>query len=96
MCYLQKESQIYQDARTLEEFFDQLLEKWLPTYAYDSTLPSDEESDSPPQKKYRRIILPEWRELYAPSGSGVGASQHNEDVSYMGTPGDKQNCMCSQ
>jgi hypothetical protein len=59
-------------------------------------LPSDEESDSPPQKKYRRIILPEWRELYAPSGSGVGASQHNEDVSYMGTPGDKQNCMCSQ
>jgi hypothetical protein len=54
-----KESQIYQDARTLEEFFEHMLEKWLPTYAYDPTLPSDDESDSPPQKKYRRIVLPE-------------------------------------
>ncbi|PNF34792.1 hypothetical protein B7P43_G03734 [Cryptotermes secundus] len=54
-----KESQIYQDARTLEEFFEHLLEKWLPGYAYDSALPSDDESDSPPQKKFRRIVLPE-------------------------------------
>jgi hypothetical protein len=59
LYHLQKDSQIYQDARTLEEFFDHLLEKWLPTYAYDSTLPSDDETDSPPQKKYRRIVLPE-------------------------------------
>jgi hypothetical protein len=57
--HLQKESQIYQDARTLEEFFDHLLEKWLPGCAYDPTVPSDEESESPPQKKFRRIISSE-------------------------------------
>jgi hypothetical protein len=94
--HLQKESQIYQDARTLEEFFDHLLEKWLPAYAYDSTLPSDDESDSPPQKKYRRIVLPEWHELYAASGSGVGVAQHNEHVSNMEAASDKENFMCSQ
>jgi hypothetical protein len=59
LCHLQKESQIYQDARTLEEFFDHLLEKWLPGYAYDTTLPSDDESDAPPQKKFRRIVSSE-------------------------------------
>lgn len=96
LCYLQKESQIYQDARTLEEFFDHLLEKWLPAYAYDSTLPSDDESDSPPQKKYRRIVLPEWRELYAASGSTVGADQHSEHVSNMETASDKENFVCGQ
>lgn len=96
LCYLQKESQIYQDARTLEEFFDHLLEKWLPAYAYDSSLPSDEDSESPPQKKYRRIVLPEWRELYAASGSGVGADQHSEHVSNMETASDKENFVCGQ
>lgn len=90
LCHLQKESQIYQDARTLEEFFEHLLEKWLPGYAYDSALPSDDESDSPPQKKFRRIVLPEWRELCAPSGSGVGASQHNESINNTETLGEKQ------
>ena len=96
LCHLQKESQIYQDARTLEEFFDHLLEKWLPAYAYDSTLPSDDESDLPPQKKYRRIVLPEWHELYAPSGSGLGAAQHNEHFSTRETASDKENFMCGQ
>jgi hypothetical protein len=96
LCHLQKESQIYQDARTLEEFFDHLLEKWLPAYAYDSTLPSDDESDSPPQKKYRRIVLPEWHELYAANGSGVGVTQHNEQVSNMETASDKENFMFGQ
>jgi len=96
LCYLQKESQIYQDARTLEEFFEHMLEKWLPAYAYDPTLPSDDESDSPPQKKYRRIVLPEWRELYAAGGSGVAADQHSEHVSNMETASDKENFVCGQ
>lgn len=29
---------MYNDAKTLEEFFDQMLEKWLPMYAFDETL----------------------------------------------------------
>lgn len=39
MCYfwLQKESQVYSDAKSLEEFLDMLLEKWVPALAYDDT-----------------------------------------------------------
>lgn len=51
---LQKESQIYHDAKTLEEFFNQLLEKWLPAYAYEH-IESDDDFVNPPQRKYRRI-----------------------------------------
>ncbi|XP_067000025.2 E3 ubiquitin-protein ligase TRIM33 [Anabrus simplex] len=53
-----KESQVYQDAKTLEEFFDTLLEKWLPAYAYDTTTAgSDDEYDNDiPPRKYRRIL----------------------------------------
>ncbi|XP_049937524.1 E3 ubiquitin-protein ligase TRIM33-like isoform X2 [Schistocerca serialis cubense] len=50
------ESQVYQDAKTLEEFFDSLLQKWLPQYAYDTTAGSDDDCLSPPQKRQRRIV----------------------------------------
>lgn len=46
---------MYKDGKTLEAFFDQQLEKWLPAYAYE-TFCDDEEDISPPNKKYRRII----------------------------------------
>jgi len=32
-----KESQVYSDAKSLEEFLDMLLEKWIPSLAYDDT-----------------------------------------------------------
>lgn len=34
---MQKESQVYSDAKSLEEFLDMLLEKWVPALAYDDT-----------------------------------------------------------
>nr|CAD7461801.1 unnamed protein product [Timema tahoe] len=52
-----KESQVFQDAKSLEEFFDSLLEKWLPAYAYDVEAGSDDDSlDNQPHRKYRRIL----------------------------------------
>ncbi|XP_012250621.2 E3 ubiquitin-protein ligase TRIM33 [Athalia rosae] len=54
------ESQVYQEARNLEEFFEKLLLKWVPMYAYDDTFLTGEceekEDVFPPNKKYRRII----------------------------------------
>ncbi|XP_033218838.1 E3 ubiquitin-protein ligase TRIM33 isoform X2 [Belonocnema kinseyi] len=54
------ESPIYQEARNLEEFFEKLLLKWAPNYAYDDpflTAEGDEDEDiTPPNRKYRRII----------------------------------------
>ncbi|XP_015174099.1 PREDICTED: E3 ubiquitin-protein ligase TRIM33-like [Polistes dominula] len=54
------ESQVYQEARNLEEFFEKLLLKWAPNYAYDDPfLSANREEDEevfPPNKKYRRII----------------------------------------
>lgn len=44
---------IYTDAKTLEKFFDEQLEKWLPEYAYETF---DDDDLHPPNKKYRRII----------------------------------------
>lgn len=69
--YNDKDSQVYSDAKSLEEFLDQMLEKWLPDYAYDEGLrvsaddgdadyiaQSDDES-SQPAKKYRRVTVTE-------------------------------------
>ncbi|XP_012287057.1 E3 ubiquitin-protein ligase TRIM33 isoform X2 [Orussus abietinus] len=54
------ESQVYQEARNLEEFFEKLLLKWAPNYAYDDPfLAAEGEEDEevfPPNQKYRRII----------------------------------------
>ncbi|XP_066591209.1 E3 ubiquitin-protein ligase TRIM33 isoform X3 [Prorops nasuta] len=54
------ESQVYQEARNLEEFFEKLLLKWAPNYAYDDPFLSGEKDDEeevfPPNRKYRRII----------------------------------------
>lgn len=56
----QVDSQVYQEARNLEEFFEKLLLKWAPNYAYDDPfLATDKEEDEevfPPNRKYRRII----------------------------------------
>lgn len=56
----QVDSQVYQEARNLEEFFEKLLLKWSPNYAYDDPfLATDKEEDEevfPPNRKYRRII----------------------------------------
>lgn len=49
--YNSRESQIYQDAKLLEEFFERLLTRWLPDYAFDQPV-SDEEQ--PSIRKYRR------------------------------------------
>ncbi|XP_026673288.1 E3 ubiquitin-protein ligase TRIM33-like [Ceratina calcarata] len=54
------ESQVYQEARNLEEFFEKLLLKWAPNYAYDDPfLSADKDEDEevfPPNRKYRRIV----------------------------------------
>ncbi|XP_034196335.1 E3 ubiquitin-protein ligase TRIM33 isoform X1 [Osmia lignaria lignaria] len=54
------ESQVYQEARNLEEFFEKLLLKWAPNYAYDDPfLSADRDEDEevfPPNRKYRRIV----------------------------------------
>ncbi|XP_063989414.1 E3 ubiquitin-protein ligase TRIM33 [Diachasmimorpha longicaudata] len=54
------DSQVYQEARNLEEFFEKLLLKWAPNYAYDDpflTTDADEDEEVfPPNRKYRRII----------------------------------------
>lgn len=55
----QVDSQVYQEARSLEEFFEKLLLKWAPTYAYDDLYLATGEEDEevfPPNRKYRRII----------------------------------------
>ena len=49
---LQKESQVYQDAKIMEEFFERLLTRWLPDYAFDQYFSDD---DQPPVKKYKKI-----------------------------------------
>ncbi|XP_011140304.1 E3 ubiquitin-protein ligase TRIM33 [Harpegnathos saltator] len=54
------DSQVYQEARNLEEFFEKLLLKWAPNYAYDdpflATDKDEEEEVFPPNRKYKRII----------------------------------------
>ncbi|KAJ8966872.1 hypothetical protein NQ314_003266 [Rhamnusium bicolor] len=47
------DSQIYIDAKTLEKFFDEQLEKFLPEYAYENF---EDDDIQPPNRKYRRII----------------------------------------
>lgn len=49
----QEDSQVYSDAKTLEKFFDEQLEKFLPEYAYEQF---EDEELPPPAKKYKRII----------------------------------------
>ena len=54
------DSQVYQEARSLEEFFEKLLLKWAPSYAYDDTFlaaEGEEDEEVFPHRKYRRIIL---------------------------------------
>lgn len=59
---LQEGSQVFNDAKNLEEFFDQMLEKWLPMYAFDNSLRAQEDSDDdpfggpPPAKKSKKMI----------------------------------------
>lgn len=45
------DSQVYSDAKALEKFFDEQLEKFLPDYSF-----SENDEDGQPPKKYRRII----------------------------------------
>ncbi|KAK6637203.1 hypothetical protein RUM44_007617 [Polyplax serrata] len=52
--YNPRESQVYQDAKLLEEFFERLLTRWLPDYAFDQHV-SDEEQ--PTGRKYRRMEI---------------------------------------
>lgn len=44
---------MYVDAKALEKFFDEQLEKFLPEYAYENF---DDDDIRPPNKKFRRII----------------------------------------
>lgn len=56
------ESQVYQEARSLEEFFEKLLTKWLPEYAFDASYLTGEVDEDeneevfPSNRKYRRIV----------------------------------------
>ncbi|XP_075234679.1 transcription intermediary factor 1-alpha-like isoform X2 [Lycorma delicatula] len=59
--YNPKESQVFTDAKTLEEYLDIMLEKWVPSLAYDAYLQSfqdEEEEDESiqPLKRIRRAI----------------------------------------
>lgn len=60
LCFFQVDSQVYQEARNLEEFFEKLLLKWASSHAYDDPFltPNKDEDEEvfPPNKKYRRII----------------------------------------
>ena len=54
---------MYQEGKSLEEFFEKLLLKWAPAYAYDECMDDciaqiDGEDDETlqPSRKYRRII----------------------------------------
>lgn len=51
--YNEEVTQVYNDAKTLEKFFDEQLEKFLPQYAYENFESDDVQ---PPAKKYKRII----------------------------------------
>ncbi|CAH0560944.1 unnamed protein product [Brassicogethes aeneus] len=49
------ESLVYNEAKALEKFFDEQLEKFLPEYAYE-TFDDEDEVGQPPNKKYRRVL----------------------------------------
>lgn len=67
----QSDSQVYGDAKTLEEFFEHLLLKWLPNFDFSKTngdpdaeglqedldLGSDGGEQAPPAKRPKRNIL---------------------------------------
>ncbi|XP_044748323.1 transcription intermediary factor 1-alpha-like isoform X2 [Coccinella septempunctata] len=51
--YNSADSLVYQDAKTLEKFFDEQLEKFLPEYAYENF---EDDAGAPPIKKVRRAV----------------------------------------
>lgn len=53
---LQKDTEIYQNAKILEDFFEQLLEKWLMDYAFDTMDTLQEDPDTPEPKKKRKLL----------------------------------------
>lgn len=52
---MQKDTEIYQNAKILEDFFEQLLEKWLTDYAFD-TLENIDDPDTPEPKKKKKLM----------------------------------------
>lgn len=50
----QKDTEIYQNAKILEDFFEQLLEKWLTDYAFDA-MDAEDEPDTPEPKKKKKL-----------------------------------------
>jgi hypothetical protein len=62
ICSRQEGSSIYNNAKTLEEFFDQMLEKWLPIYGLDDSLrlhafdfnEDDDDLGEPPHKRSKK------------------------------------------
>lgn len=51
-----KDTEIYQNAKILEDFFEQLLEKWLTDYAFDTMETLQEDPDTPEPKKKRKLL----------------------------------------
>uniref|UniRef100_A0A1B6EGQ1 Uncharacterized protein n=1 Tax=Clastoptera arizonana TaxID=38151 RepID=A0A1B6EGQ1_9HEMI len=51
-----RESQIYSDAKSLEEFLDMLLEKWVPSLAYDDSVIPVADDDCSEPKRLRRTL----------------------------------------
>ncbi|KAG0718265.1 E3 ubiquitin-protein ligase TRIM33 [Chionoecetes opilio] len=49
-----KDTEIFQNAKILEDFFEQLLEKWLTEYAFDTMEGVAEEPDTPEPKKKKK------------------------------------------
>jgi len=52
--YNEEGTQVFNDAKTLEKFFDEQLEKFLPLFAYENF--EEDDDVQPPAKKYKRII----------------------------------------
>ncbi|XP_068214823.1 E3 ubiquitin-protein ligase TRIM33-like isoform X2 [Palaemon carinicauda] len=59
-----KDTEIYQNAKILEEFFEQLLEKWLVDYAFDAMEEENLDAPDTPQPKKKKK-----------NKEGVGASE---------------------
>lgn len=67
--FLQEGSPVYNDAKFLEDFLNQMLTKWLPVYAFDDSLrvfdvekgdeDDDDNTDGPPSKRCKRQLSDE-------------------------------------
>lgn len=94
MIDLQKESQVYSDAKSLEEFLDTLLEKWVPSLAYDDSVQTGNEEEGPPPKRLRRGLV-EWPEPLTPVLQGAHEPPCTSDLLQLWAVSGNLFCMSS-